>query len=124
MKNTISMLVLGLASVALGIVIFQGGRMLYDYVNGTEEPPLPKVGECYEDYFNKMKEESYQIKKVIAVDPESEYDTIRYVYTFPNNPEFKHGQWYEIPTLTSESKRWFFGVGSKHKTVNKIECPW
>lgn len=110
--------------IAVGVGLL--GSVLYDYTTATriEERPLPKVGECFEDYYPKMKELSYQYKKVIKIDPESEFDTIHYVYNMPHSEGFEHGQWYHLPPLTSESKSWFYGTGSKLKTVNKIECPW
>lgn len=99
--------------------------LLLFIVGCSEKLPMPQVGECYEDYFIKGKQSSYEFKKVIKVDPNNMYETITYVYNFPNSPIFKQGQWYQtIIGPSTDSKEWFLAEDVEYKVVNKIKCPW
>lgn len=87
----------------------------------TSDKPIPKVGECYENYFKSMKEDTYEFRKVIKVNPKSDYYNIKFVYNFPNTEGFEGGIWYTNSLAFVPTSRF---LGNSRIEVNKIKCPW
>jgi hypothetical protein len=86
---------------------------------------IPKVDECYERvYLNADKSTTYEIRKVIKINPEDKYNAVTYVYNFLGEDGFEKGKWYYLELLCSESVNTFFADGVDFVTVHKTNCPW
>jgi hypothetical protein len=113
-------MLLKMVPAMLGIAIGLGGYYSYKYWKTQQELAGLKVGDCYENTLTMppackgCDKTDYMMEKIIKIYPKQK--EIETVYTFPYNPGFEWGQWYQIKALATES------IGPFKYWRRKVEC--